>query len=210
MVPRMPWLRHRYPLPNPAPHDKIAAMPAPRVLVPLAGGFEEIEAIAIIDVLRRAGCEVVAAGLSDNPITASRKTRHLADARLDDVLDAAWDAIVLPGGRPGADALAAHPGLTRRLAAHFQAGGLVAAICAGPMALDVANLLNGRRFTCHPSAAAEIRSGAPTGARVETDGRLVTGQAAGSAVEFALEVVRALCGQARAAEINKGLLAPAP
>jgi protein deglycase len=185
-------------------------MASPRVLVPLAGGFEEIEAITIIDVLRRAGCEVVAAGLSEGPITASRGTRHLADARLEDVLEAPWDAIVLPGGRPGADALAAHAGLRLRLAAHFQAGGLTAAVCAAPMALDAAGVLRGRRFTCHPSASRAIRSRAPTGARVETDGPLITGQAAGSALEFALEVVRALCGEARRTETNRGLLAALP
>ncbi len=183
-------------------------MSAPRVLVPLAEGFEEIEAITIIDVLRRAGCEVVVAGLSSGPITASRQTRHLADATLAEVLLWPFDAIVLPGGRPGADALAADEGLRQKIWEHFSAGALTAAICAAPIALEAAGVLRGRRFTCHPAVAAEIRSGAPSGKRVEIDGHLITGQAAGSAMEFALAIVRALCGAAKVAEVNIGLLAP--
>lgn len=182
-------------------------MSAPRVLVPLADGFEEIEAITIIDVLRRAGCEVIAAGLASGPLTATRKTRHLADAPIDAALENDYDAIVLPGGRPGADALAAHGGLRRRLREHFAAGRLTAAICAAPMALDAAGLLDGRRFTCHPAAAGEIKSGAPTAQRVEIDGHLITGQAAGSAMEFALVIGRALCGDDAIADVNRGLLA---
>jgi len=182
-------------------------MPAPRVLVPLAEGFEEIEAITIIDVLRRAGCDVVVAGISAGPITASRKTRHLADTTLAEVLLWPFDAIVLPGGRPGADALAADDGLRQKIWEHFASGALTAAICAAPMALEAAGVLAGRRFTCHPTAAPEIRSGTPTGQRIETDGHLIPGQAAGSAMDFALAIVRALCGDAKLAEINRGLLA---
>ncbi len=182
--------------------------PTPRVLVPLADGFEEIEAVTVIDVLRRAGCEVVAAGLADGPVTASRRTRHLAEARLDEVIDGPFDAIVLPGGQPGAGTLAAHEPLRARLRRQAAEGGWIAAICAAPMVLDRAGLLDGRKFTCHPSAESAIRSGACTRARVVVDGRVVTSKAAGSAMEFALELVRLLCGSAKVAEINKGILAP--
>lgn len=183
-------------------------MNPPRILVPLAEGFEEIEAITVIDVLRRAGCEVVVAGLAAGPIVATRKTRHLPDTSLAEVQLWPFDAIVLPGGRPGADALAADEGLRQKLWQHYSGGALTAAICAAPMALEAAGLLSGRRFTCHPSVAGDIRTGTQTGARVEIDGHLITAQAAGSAMEFALAIVRALCGEAKVAEVNKGLLAP--
>lgn len=178
-----------------------------RVLVPIARGFEEIEGITAIDVLRRADCEVVVAGISADPIVATRKTRHLADRPLAEVLLWPFDAIVLPGGRPGADALAADEGLRQKLWEHFISGAVTAAICAAPLALDAAGVLAGKRFTCHPSVVHEIRAGTQTGARVEIDGNLVTGQAAGSAMEFALALVRRLLGEQKVAEINRGLLA---
>ena len=84
---------------------------------------------------------------------------------------------------------------------------MTAAICAAPLALDAAGVLMGRKFTCHPSVVGDIRSGTHTGTRVEIDGHLMTGQAAGSAMEFALAIVRRLCGEDKLAEINRGLLA---
>jgi len=182
-------------------------MQSKRVLVPIANGFEEIEAITVIDVLRRAGCEVVVAGVSADPIVATRGTRHQADRPLGEVLLWPFDAIVLPGGRPGADALAADEGLRQKIWEHFSGGTLTAAICAAPLALDAAGVLMGRKFTCHPSVVGDIRSGTHTGTRVEIDGHLMTGQAAGSAMEFALAIVRRLCGEDKLAEINRGLLA---
>ncbi len=178
-----------------------------RALVPLASGFEEIEAITIIDVLRRASIRVDAAGLEPGEILATRHTRHISDGLLSTFLNESYDAILLPGGRPGADALAACAPLLEKLQNHYKAGRLTAAICAAPIALDKAGLLSGRTFTCHPAAAAEIQSGIPTGSRVVLDGHLLTGQAAGSAMEFSLAAVRFLCGEDKAAEVNKGLLA---
>jgi len=178
-----------------------------KILVPLCDGFEEIEGITVIDVLRRAGCEVVVAGVTDGPLSATRKTRHLTDTLLTDaVLNAAYDAIVLPGGRPGADTLAAHQGLRARMQKQHADGLWLAAICAAPLALDKAGLLGGKRFTCHPAAAQEFVTGPPLSGRVVVDGKIVTGQAAGSAMEFSLKLVELLCGSEKKNEVEKGLL----
>lgn len=179
------------------------------VLVPVAPGFEEIEMIVPVDVWRRARWQVTVAGLNGGePIRASRETLHLPDAPLDEVLDQAWDLIYLPGGRPGADYLRDHTPLIRRLQAHDQSGGWLAAICAAPIVLDRAGLLDGRSFTCHPSAIGEISSSQRSDSRLVTDGKLITGVAAGAAMELALAVLNAIAGPARVAEVNQGLLAP--
>lgn len=180
-------------------------MSAIRILVPLAGSFEEIEAIVPVDVWRRAGFEVVTAGVEDGPVTASRQTRHLPDAWLDVVLSQDFDLIYLPGGRPGADTLAAHEELCARLIRQDAEGKWIAAICAAPLALDKAGLLKGRAFTCHPGAEAEITSGVSTKKAVEIFGKLVTGRAAGTAMELALAVVKLLAGPDKVAEVQKGL-----
>lgn len=190
---------------------------APRVLVPLAQGFEEIEGIVVIDVLRRAGFDVVAAFVGESEIlTAARETKHLAEMSLSNALSEEWDLIVLPGGRPGADHLAASEPLLAKLKAQVTAGKWVAAICAAPVALQAAGVLEGRGFTCHPTATKEIldagraasNAGTHRNERVIRDdtGKLITAQGAGVAFEFALELVRALAGPEKVSEIDKGLL----
>jgi 4-methyl-5(b-hydroxyethyl)-thiazole monophosphate biosynthesis len=175
-------------------------------LVPLAEGFEEIEATVIIDVLRRAGFQVVTAGLSSGPLTASRKTVHVPDWVLEEVLQDPYDLIALPGGRPGADHLAACGPLLQRIKTQADAGGRLAAICAAPLVLDRAGVIAGKRVTCHPGAAGELLTAQSTGRRVEVDGRITTGIAAGASFDFALELVKQLAGEAVVREVNKGLL----
>ncbi len=182
-------------------------MKNPDVLVPLAKGFEEIEGIGTVDVLRRAGMKVVTAGLPTVPVEASRGTTHVPDVILDHVLEREFDLIVLPGGRPGADNLAAHAGLIRMLERQAAEGRWIAAICAAPLVLDRAGLLVERRFTIHPGSAAELRTAQPVGGRVVVDGRLITGIAAGATLEFALEIVRLMLGTDAAEKVNCGLLA---
>lgn len=182
-------------------------MTTPFILVPLAPGFEEIEAIVPIDLWRRAGFKVMSAGLTSGPIEASRKTRHLADAQLADVLDHAFDLIYLPGGRPGADHLRdCHP-LRERLRRQHEENGWIAAICAAPIALHAAGLLTGRRWTCHPTAEKEIDAGTPTGRAVELDGQLLTGRSAGVAAELALRVIHELAGWPVLESVQQGYLA---
>ncbi|NQU10094.1 DJ-1/PfpI family protein [bacterium] len=179
-----------------------------RVLVPLAPGFEEIEAITVIDILRRAGVEVVVAGTQPGPITASRHTKHVPDCLLDDVRVEEFDLLVLPGGQPGTDNLRADPRIQQAIAALQAQGKPLAAICAAPSVLAAYGALDGRQATSHPSVrdAVATRSRAYSEERVVVDGPVVTSRAAGTAMEFAFKLVELLCGPAKVAEVNQGVL----
>jgi len=176
------------------------------ILVPLGEGFEEIEAIAPIDIWRRAGFHVTTATLSANPLTATRQTRHLADSTLDEVLNQDFDLIYLPGGRPGADNLAAHDQLLKKLQQQAAAQKWIAAICAAPLALNAAGLLNGKKFTCHPTAVSDLKGVSPLNERIVIDGKLITGIAAGAAFELALTVIRLVSGAEAVTKVNQSLL----
>ena len=168
-----------------------------RVLVPLAEGFEEMEAVIIIDVLRRADLDTVVAGLNGaGPVLGSRGVTVVAEVALDDVLDTEFDAIVLPGGLGGTECLRAHAPLLAALGAHAAEERLTAAVCAGPLVLASAGLVRGKNLTSHPGAQDELRAaGALVSAdRVVQDGVLLTSQGPGTAMEFALAVVHELVG----------------
>ena len=176
------------------------------ILAPLAEGFEEIEAIVPIDVWRRAGFEVTTAALTANPLTATRQTRHLADAPLAEVIDREFDLIYLPGGRPGADNLAANDALLKKLQQHAASQKWIAAICAAPLALNAAGLLRGKKFTCHPSIVGELAELAPSNERIVIDSKLITAIAAGAAFELALTVVKLAANSEMVNRVNQGLL----
>lgn len=177
------------------------------VLVPLAEGFEEIEAVAIIDVLRRAGLAVKVAGLTGKTVTGSHGIALLADCTLDEVDAGSLAMIVLPGGQPGTNNLERDPrvlALVRELEA---SGRRVGAICAAPKVLAAAGILEGREATSHPGVRGELR-----GARVVEDprvvraGRVITSQGPGTALEFALAIVEDLCGGAKARELAEKMV----
>ena len=180
-----------------------------KVLVPLAPGFEEIEAITVIDILRRAGVEVVVAGLRHGPIEASRKTKHLPDCVLDDVRAEDLDMIVLPGGQPGATNLRNDPRIKRIIQTLQSNNRSVAAICAAPTVLGAYGLLHNRAATSHPSVREEVEAvaGKYSDDRVVVDGPVVTSRAAGTAMEFAFKLVELLVGPEKAKEINQGVMA---
>jgi protein deglycase len=179
-----------------------------RVLVPLAGGFEEIEALTIVDILRRADVEVVVAGLAPGLVTGRSGISVAPDVALDDALEGpAFDLVALPGGMPGATTLRDDPRIIAALGITHRRGGWVAAICAAPIALERAGLLDGREATCHPGMSAELPEAARNEDRVVISGRVVTSRAPGTAMELAFALVRILCGEAKAAEINNGVLA---
>ncbi len=170
------------------------------VLVPLAEEFEELEAAAPIDLLRRAGAEVVVASLTDTRwVTGRSRLRWEADQTLADALRRTYDCVLLPGG-PGVRHLRADRRLVPLLQEQSRRGGWIAAICAAPVVLKDAGLLSGRRFTAHFSVAAELPDflGAE---RTVADGRLLTGRGAGTAIDFGLLVVSQLFSPAKAAEI---------
>ncbi len=177
------------------------------ILVPLAVGFEEIEAIVIIDLLRRANFKVITAGLLEGTIEASRRTRHLPDTTLEKVKDETFDAIVLPGGQPGTNHLKADRRLRECLVRHARDGKWIAAICAAPMVLHAAGLISGRRVTSHPSVKEQLSDTHYCEERVVVDGKLVTSRGPGTAIEFAYALVECLAGKAAVEEIERGVMA---
>lgn len=180
-------------------------MPAPSVLVIVADGFEEIEAITPVDILRRAGASVTVAALAGMHVTGRCGLTVHADASLSDTEAASYDCILVPGG-PGVSKLRADPRVAAALRRHAEAGGWIAAICAAPLVLNDAGLLGLRRFTAHFSAAGEL-PGAHLDERVVVDGRLITSRGAGTALEFAIAVVERLFSSEKAAEVAKSISA---
>lgn len=179
-------------------------------LVFLAPGFEEIEAITVIDILRRAEVETVVAGLTTNPIPAARLTRHLADVHLADVDPAReFEIVVLPGGAEGAKHLAESPLVREWLARQRERDQWVAAICAAPTALLAHGWLRPeQKIISHPSVHAQFSTGQiQPKERVVVDGKLITSLAAGSAMEFAFEIVRQLRGSDVVGKVNRGVQA---
>ncbi len=177
-------------------------------LVPIADGSEEIEAVGIIDVLRRAGVEVTVASVEERvQVTASRRTGLVADCLLADCADRMFDLIALPGGMPGAEHLRDSALLTGMLKAQQAAGRWYAAICAAPVVvLQHHGLLAGRRATCHPSVAGQLAQAEAVEQRVVVDGHCITSRAPGTAIEFALSLVQALCGEAMAQDVARHML----
>jgi 4-methyl-5(b-hydroxyethyl)-thiazole monophosphate biosynthesis len=167
-----------------------------RVLVPLAEGFEELEAVTIIDILRRAGIEVVVASLAGSPVTGSHGIRLAADTPLAALAEQDFDMIALPGGMPGADHLRKDPrvaALVRRL---HESGRPVAAICAAPMVLAAAGVLDGRRATSYPGVLSQDGPARLVGDAVVVDQGVITSRGPGTALDFALALVEALAGPA--------------
>lgn len=181
------------------------------VLILLAQGCEELEAVTVIDLLRRARIEVVSAALDDEPVTASRGTRLLADTTLDQIFEHRFDMIVLPGGLPGADHLDRDHRVRTLLTDTAGRGGFVAAICAAPKVLVNAGLLRGRRATSFPGAldglaldGIELRED-----DVVIDGRVITSRGPGTAIDFALVLIEELMGGAVRERVEAGLQRPA-
>jgi len=177
-----------------------------RVLCLLFPGFEEIETVAPIDLLRRAGVEVVVASLTgDKLVTGRTQITVQADAALNDVTDQTFDLLLIPGG-PGIKAVRAD-GRAASLARKYTAAGKpVAAICAAPTVLKDAGLLAGKRFTSHAGVLPELPE-SQVQERVVEDGNLVTSRGAATSVDFGLALVRRLCGDSAAKEVEKGIMA---
>ncbi|TVP80420.1 MAG: DJ-1 family protein [Puniceicoccaceae bacterium] len=174
-----------------------------RALVLLHPGLEEMEAVAPIDLLSRAGVEVVQASTqSDRQVTGRSGISWQATHLLTDVIGQSFAATILPGG-PGIQQLRGRADIIQCLQTHHQAGRLLACICAAPLILLDAGLLDGLRYTAHPATADELSQA--EAAHVVVDRRIITSQGAGTATEFSLAIVEALCGQAQATEIAQAI-----
>lgn len=183
-----------------------------RILVPLAEGFEEIEAVTIVDVLRRADLEVTLAGLAPGPCRGSRGVVLQADALLEELDPLDFQAIVLPGGMGGTLAMAEHEGLLGALRIFWRERRWIAAICAAPLVLSRAGIVEGVALTAHPGVheqlgAADLRPRE----RLVVTGRLITSQGPGTSMEFALGLVEAFVGPEKRSELAAAMVvAPTP
>lgn len=178
-----------------------------KALIPIAPGFEEIEALTVVDILRRAGVEVTMAGTVEGPIEGRTNIRVLTDTTLDKVADKEFDMIVLPGGKKGTENLKGDERIRKMVVEHFRKDRYIAAICAAPVVLSIAGITRGRTVTSHPTVREELKSERLSEERVVVDGNIVTSQGPGTAMEFAFKLVELLLGKDKAKEVNKGVLA---
>ena len=178
----------------------------------LADGFEEVEALCPLDLMRRAGLSVMTVGVGEKVVRGSHGIEVIADvtcSEAEKLLDKKpADAVILPGGMPGTTNLKADPTVNKFIKYASDNHKLIGAICAAPSVLGHLGLLKGRRATCYPGFEQEL-----TGATVEKtpyviDGRIITGRGAGATVLFARAIVACLCGQEKADEVGKGMMCP--
>ncbi|MFP4161975.1 MAG: DJ-1 family glyoxalase III [Ectothiorhodospira sp.] len=178
-----------------------------RILVPLAPGCEELEAVTLIDLMRRAGFQVVTAGLEPGPVKCSRGVVLIPDALLEEVYEEDFDLVVLPGGLGGADRLNADPHIHTVLRRMHAEGHYVGAICAAPKVLGDAGLLRGRSATGYPSVvnALDLPDTRFTDQPVVVDGRVATSTGPGTAMDFALTLIELLAGPEKRREVEEPL-----
>lgn len=166
------------------------------VLVPIADGTEEIEAVTIIDVLRRAEAQVTVASVGALQVTAARGVKIVADCLIEDCKHTKFDLVVLPGGIPGAEHLRDSATLKEILVKQHSVGGLYGAICAAPaVVLEPHGLLKNRQATCHPVFVQELTDASAAASRVVVDGNCVTSRGPGTAMAFSLKLVELLFGK---------------
>lgn len=177
-------------------------------LIILAEGFEELEAVTVMDLLVRASIQVTSAGLKPGAVKASRHTVIVPGTTLDEVLMQNFDLIVLPGGLPGADNLAADSRVLTLLQKQYARHGLIAAICAAPRVLLAAGIIEGKRFTCYPNSLDpnKCTSAKLTGEAVTVDLPLITSRGPGTAMDFALTLIEHLAGKPKRDEVERGLV----
>lgn len=178
-----------------------------RALVPMADGTEEMEAVIVIDTLRRAKWEVVAAGMKKGVITASRGVKIVPDAAWNEIDPSTFDMIIVPGGAKGVGCLLKEERLHEAIRKLHRAGKIVAAVCAGPLVLQQAGVLAGRKATCHPDDAMMIVQAQWVNEPVVIDGNIVTSQGAGTCFKFALAIISKVDGPEKSAAVARGMVA---
>lgn len=179
-----------------------------KALVLIADGSEEMEIVITVDVLRRAQWDVTTASVDDTTITASRGVRLLADQSLESVDAGAYDILVIPGGMGGVERLMSEEAVLDTVR-HFQGNARwIGAICAGPLVLQAAGILEGKLVTSHPSVREQLTVPRTSDNRVVVDGLLVTSQGPGTAFEFALKMIELLESTEAAQAVAAGLVLP--
>lgn len=175
-----------------------------KILVPLANGFEDIEAFSVIDVLRRAGIEVDTVGIPSNMVTSKVGVRVIADKSLKDVKIEEYDGIVLPGGDPGYKNLEKSKEVIDMIKKMDEKKKLIAAICASPSILAKIGILDDKKATIYPGMERLIPH--PRDERVVVDKNVITSQGPGTAIEFSLKIVEYLSGKQKALALKKALV----
>lgn len=180
------------------------------VLIPLAQGCEELEAVTVIDLLRRAGAEVTTASLDGEVVRCARGTRLVADKSLDEVMNQSFDMLVLPGGQPGTDNLNRDKRIHTLVVAMQEKNKFIGAICAAPKVLATAGLLNHRRATSFPGSLDGVKTTGMTYLEesVVRDGNIVTSRGPGTAMDFALTLIEMLSGKAKRNQVEAPLQRP--
>ncbi len=175
-------------------------------LVLFAEGSEELEAVTIVNILRRAGVIVTLAGLSAGALRGSRGITLMPDTTLDSVLHDSFDMLVLPGGQPGTRNLLADARVLKLLKNIASQEKYVAAICAAPMVLAAAGLLDGKRATCFPTCLDDYPNVHLQTSAIVEDGKLITSRGPGTAMDFALMLAERLAGKVKRDEVEAGLV----
>ena len=177
-----------------------------KILIPISNGFEEIEAISVIDICRRAGIEVTIAAVEDILTIGAHNVKITADAMITDVKSSDFDMIVLPGGLPNAFTLADNENVQKLLKEFKSQNKDIGAICAAPYALHKAEVLN-ENYTCYPSFEKKIKdNGYQSDKDFIIDGKVITSRGPGTASIFGLEIVRILCGDEVSNNVKSGML----
>ena len=174
-----------------------------KVFIPLAEGFEEIETFAVVDILRRAGIDVVTAGLQGTIVKSASNVKVIADKKLEEINND-YDAIVLPGGNPGYINLQKSQKIMNMVKDFDNKNKVVAAICASPTILAKLGLLEDKKATVFPGLERELPR--PRSAKVIADGNIVTSQGPGTAIDFALKLVEILEGKNKASAIKSEIV----
>ncbi|WP_455640073.1 DJ-1 family glyoxalase III [Parabacteroides sp.] len=178
-----------------------------KAFVFLANGFEEMEALGTVDILRRGGIEVTTVSITADPVvTGAHNVPVTADTTLEKAALAGADALILPGGMPGASNLNDSEPVKEALLQQYREGRIVAAICAAPMVLGGLGLLKGRNATCYPGFEPKLIGATVTGEAVEVSDNVITGKGPGLVINFGLALVAAIKNEAVAEEVAAGLL----
>ena len=181
-------------------------MPKKALLI-LAPGYEELEAVAVVDILRRADVDIQIAALEPGPVPSARDVKIVPDVTLEEVLGSHFDLIILPGGIDSTETLASDDRVISMLKNQLEDQRLVGAICAAPTVLDRHGLSRGKVIACHPVCRDSVKQSTLSQDRVVQDGQIITSQGPGTALEFALRLVERLEGRPRMEEVNRGVLA---
>lgn len=178
-----------------------------RLAVFFAQGFEEIEALTVVDICRRGGVETDMVSVTgENEVTGSHGISVITDKKFEEVDFGEYDMIVLPGGMPGTKNLEAHPGLMAQVDDFYATGKYIGAICAAPSIFGHKGILRGKRACSYPSFESHLEGAEVTSGPVEVSGNVITSRGMGTAIDFGLVILGIFCGSEKADELAKGIV----